>query len=281
LQAVEATGTNEIADDLALIREAAREAGRIAMSFFGKNPEVWLKTGASPVSAADYAVDHFLRKFLIGARPAYGWLSEETVDTPERLSALRTFVVDPIDGTRAFIEGRSTWCVSVAVVEAGRPLAGVLDCPARNEFFEAAVGGGAFKDGERIAVRAAGPTPLVAGPKSLFANADIPWPGDFRRGPYFPSLAYRVAAVASGDLDATYVKPNAHDWDIAAADVILSEAGGRIVDALGANLVYAGTDPRHGALVAGSGRLLERLSEMLAAISRDGQEAVSNTPDSV
>ena len=279
--AAEALRAGEIADDLALIREAAREAGRIAMSFFGKNPEVWLKTGQSPVSAADYAVDRFLRETLTAARPAYGWLSEETVDTPDRLSALRTFVVDPIDGTRAFIEGRSTWCVSVAVVEAGRPLAGVLDCPARSEIFEASVGGGAFKDGGRIAVRAAGSMPLVAGPKSMFAGASTPWPADFRRGPYFPSLAYRVAAVASGDLDATYVKPNAHDWDIAAADVILSEAGGRIVDARGANLAYAGADPRHGVLVAGSGRLLERLSAMLAAMAPDRQEPVSNRPDSV
>ncbi len=279
MQATDEVRAVEIADDLALIREAAQEAGRIAMSYFGKNPEVWLKTGESPVSAADYAVDRFLRETLTAARPAYGWLSEETVDTPARLSARRTFVVDPIDGTRAFIEGRSTWCVSVAVVEAGRPLAGVLDCPARSEVFAASVGGGAFKDGGRIGVRAAGNSPLVAGPKAMFTGASFPWPEDFRRGPYFPSLAYRVAAVASGDLDATYVKPNAHDWDIAAADVILSEAGGRIVDVRGADLVYAGADPRHGALVAGSGRLLERLSRMLAAMVTDRQEAVSNLPD--
>ncbi|HHZ10035.1 MAG TPA: 3'(2'),5'-bisphosphate nucleotidase CysQ [Rhizobiales bacterium] len=279
MPAAEAIRAAEIADDLALIREAAQEAGRIAMSFFGRNPEVWLKTGQSPVTAADYAVDRFLRETLTAARPAYGWLSEETADTPDRLSARRTFVVDPIDGTRAFIEGRSTWCVSVAVVESGRPLAGVLDCPARSEIFEASIGGGAFKDGARIGVREAGATPLVAGPKSMFAGATIPWPADFRRGPYFPSLAYRVAAVAAGELDATYVKPNAHDWDIAAADVILSEAGGRIVDARGADLTYAGVDPRHGRLVAGSGRLLDRLSAMLAAIEADHHEPVSNPPD--
>jgi myo-inositol-1(or 4)-monophosphatase len=279
LPATEALRKDGIADDLALIREAAQEAGRIAMSFFGKNPEVWLKTGQSPVTAADYAVDRFLRQTLIDARPAYGWLSEETADTPARLSARRTFVVDPIDGTRAFIEGRSTWCVSVAVVEAGRPLAGVLDCPARNELFEASAGGGAFRDGARITVRDAGVSPLVAGPKAMFAGTNVPWPGEFRRGPYFPSLAYRVAAVASGDLDATYVKPNAHDWDIAAADVILSEAGGRIVDARGTDLTYAGPDPRHGALVAGSGRLLERLSGMLAALASHHEEPVPNQRD--
>src|SRR5688500_591670 len=100
------------------------------MRYFKNKQEVWMKGGTSPVGEADYAVDKFLRETLIAARPHDGWLSEETVDSPARLSARRTFVVDPIDGTRAFIDGRSTWCVAVGVVEAGRPIAGVLDCPA-------------------------------------------------------------------------------------------------------------------------------------------------------
>ncbi|MGO4842995.1 inositol monophosphatase family protein, partial [Rhizobiaceae sp. 2RAB30] len=92
--------------------------------YFKRNPQTWLKGGHSPVSEADYAVDHYLRETLTAARPDYGWLSEETADTPARLEARRTFVVDPIDGTRAFLEGASTWCVSIAVVEDGEPLAG-------------------------------------------------------------------------------------------------------------------------------------------------------------
>ena len=94
-----------------------------------------MKGGTSPVSEADYAVDRYLRETLTAARPAYGWLSEETADSAGRLAASRTFVVDPIDGTRAFLDGRSTWCVSIAVVEDGHPLAGVLDCPATGEIF--------------------------------------------------------------------------------------------------------------------------------------------------
>jgi myo-inositol-1(or 4)-monophosphatase len=124
------------AADLALIAAAAREAGAIAMRHFRNDPEVWMKNGTSPVSAADIAVDTFLRETLIEARPDYGWLSEETADSSARLEARRTFVVDPIDGTRAFIQGRRTWCVSIAVVEAGAPLAGVLECPAKGEFYE-------------------------------------------------------------------------------------------------------------------------------------------------
>ncbi len=254
------------AGDLALIREAARVGGEIAMRYFKRNPETWLKGGRSPVSEADYAVDRYLRETLTAARPDYGWLSEETADTPARLSAKRTFVVDPIDGTRAFLDGNSTWCVSIAVVEGGMPLAGVLDCAARKEVFEAALGEGAFRNAAPIKVGPQTETPLVAGPKALLDQASGGWPASFRRGPYFPALAYRVAIVASGELDATFVKPNAHDWDIAAADLILSEAGGRLVDIHGNALRYAGSDPRHGALVAGSGALVDRLAAIIGAI---------------
>ena len=97
------------AGDLALIRNAARQAGLIALGFFNQSPEVWMKGGTSPVSEADYAVDRFLREALTAARPDYGWLSEETADSSERLGLRRTFVVDPIDGTRAFLDGGTMW----------------------------------------------------------------------------------------------------------------------------------------------------------------------------
>ena len=118
-------------EDLSLLRAAAVEAGRIALGYFRQNPEVWLKGGSSPVSEADYAVDRYLKETLLAARPDYGWLSEETADHPARLASRRTFVVDPIDGTRGFLEGGSRWCVSVAVVEAGRSVAGVIEAPVR------------------------------------------------------------------------------------------------------------------------------------------------------
>jgi len=267
LPAVEAARPADTGGDLPLIRDAARVGGEIAMRYFKRNPQSWLKGGNSPVSEADYAVDTYLRETLTAARPDYGWLSEETADSPARLAARRTFVVDPIDGTRAFLEGRSTWCVSIAVIEDGEPLTGVLDCAAREEVFEASAGKGAFKNATPISVGPQNETPLVAGPKSLLDGAADGWPANFRRGPYFPSLAYRIAMVASGELDATFVKPNAHDWDIAAADLILREAGGQLVDIQGESLRYAGADPRHGALVAGSGALLARLTAMMAGVA--------------
>ena len=256
-----------VADDLDLIATAAREAGEIAMRHFKRDPEVWLKDGRSPVSQADFDVDRFLRETLTRARPGYGWLSEETVDTHHRLSRLRTFVVDPIDGTRAFLDGRSTWCVSIAVVESGHSLAGVLECPAKGETYSAGRGRGATCNGRSIAVRKPGPDLTVAGPKSMINALPSEERTRTRPYPYVPSLAYRVALVAAGVIDATFVKPNSHDWDIAAADLILAEAGGAILDMSGERPRYAGTRLVHDALVAGSGALL---ATMLSTIRQSG-----------
>jgi myo-inositol-1(or 4)-monophosphatase len=265
LPAVDDLSRAELADDLPLLLEAAKEAGRNAMRFFRQSPKVWLKDGTSPVSEADYAVDKFLRETLITARPDYGWLSEETADGIARLSARRTFVVDPIDGTRGFLEGRSEWCVSLAVVEAGRPVAGVLECPARGETFSAVPGAGSFKNGARLKVRQPGLSLEIGGPKTMFDTLPLDFLARTKRVTYVPSLAYRVAMIADAALDASYVKPNAHDWDLAATDLILSEAGGLILDQFGASPNYGGAKIRHGALVAGSGELLAALVKVIAA----------------
>lgn len=253
-------------DELSLIAEAAREAGTIAMHYFRRDPEVWWKEGRSPVSKADLEVDRFLRRALMGARPDYGWLSEETVDNKDRLKAKRTFVVDPIDGTRAFIDGRKVWCVSVAVVEDGRAIAGVLGCPASGEFFSAAQGAGAWRDSEPIAVKKTRQGLALAGPKTMMSGLPPDFYARVAPHPYVPSLAYRLAMVADGRLDATFIKPSSHDWDVAGADIILSEAGGSIVDGARQRPRYAGTNPRLGPLAAGSGRLLEVMADVLAHI---------------
>ncbi|TPM39472.1 3'(2'),5'-bisphosphate nucleotidase CysQ [Mesorhizobium sp. B2-3-4] len=254
------------ARDLDLLRDAAREAGLVAMRYFGKNPQVWMKGGTSPVSEADHAADAYLRQTLLAARPDYGWLSEETADDPVRLSARRTFVVDPIDGTRGFLEGQRAWCVSVAVVENGRTLAGVLECPAMDETYCALPGQGAFRNGKRIAVREAGDRPEISGLKQLIDLMPAGWQKRLQRAPYNPSLAYRLAMIANGKLDGTFVKPNAHDWDIAAADLILREAGGQLLDPQGHAPLFAGAVTRHGALAAGSGELLTVLVDVIAGL---------------
>ena len=234
------------------------------MNYFRKDPEVWIKAGSSPVSEADYAVDRYLRETLLAARPDYGWLSEETADNAARLSAPRTFVVDPIDGTRGFLEGLDLWCVSVAVVEAGRSIAGVLECPARKQTYWALPGQGAFRNGERITVRTAPDRRLLAGPKPMIDALRRRVLDTIDRKSYIPSLAYRLAMIADGSLDATFVKANAHDWDLAAADLILREAGATLWNESGQPPRYAGKVVSHGPLVAGSGELLAVMADVIA-----------------
>ena len=241
-----------LADELALIVDAGRRAGKLAMRDFGDaGLQVRFKDGDSPVTRADYAVDGFLRDTLIGARPDYGWLSEETEDEPaQRLAASRTFIVDPIDGTRAFIDGRDVWCVSIAIVERGQPIAGVLECPALGETITAMRGGGAHRNGHPITVRRPSPVLTIGGPRPMverLAGTDI---GPFQRHKHVPSLAYRISMIARGAMDASFVKPASADWDIAAAQLILQEAGGLMVDARGRNITLNGRDPIKDTMIA-------------------------------
>ncbi|MGO4352149.1 3'(2'),5'-bisphosphate nucleotidase CysQ [Rhizobium sp. RAF36] len=255
--------------DLALIADAAQQAGRVALSYFNQSPEVWWKNeGRSPVSAADFAANETLEKILRAARPTYGWMSEETEDSAARLASDTVFIIDPIDGTRAFLGGQNLWCVSAAVVHRGRPVAGVLYAPALEELFEAVEGGTALKNGEPIAVSASGP-----GTVSRFAIAEDvlkSFPAPFREGiervKHVPSLAYRIAMVADGRLEGTFVKPNSHDWDLAAADLILERAGGQLTGLDGKPVIYNRAAVSHGALCGAAAPRLAEFLEGLASI---------------
>jgi myo-inositol-1(or 4)-monophosphatase len=251
------------ADELALIKSAAVEAGRIAMRYFRNDPHVTWKEGISPVSEADFAANDYLFETLMQARPDYGWLSEETLDSAERLSKRRTFVVDPIDGTKAFIAGRDLWCVSVALVENGKTIAGVLDCPARGELFEASYGQGAFLNGQKLEIKQSGPHLRIAGAK-IWLNRLCAMTGyEVEQIGHIPSLAYRIAAIADNRYNGTFVRPDCNDWDIAAAELILSEAGGQMCGQSGEPLVFAGQTVKHGLLVASS---LQLMPAMLAVV---------------
>lgn len=237
--------------DLELLRTAAVTAGIIASSYFRRDLKTWTKENSSPVSEADIVLDKFLNSALTTARPDYGWLSEESVDNPERMDHLRTFIVDPIDGTRGFINGEDSWTVSLAVVENGTPIAGVVFAPARDEMYEASLGGGARLNGQAIA-RHTPPTrqaPLIPAPGAV--HQELQAAGlDYARGPYYPSLAYRLVQVATGKLDATVVRRGASDWDIAGAALILSECGMHFEDPCMGAMRFNEADVRHGALAA-------------------------------
>ena len=251
--------------DLALVAEAAEEGARIAMRYWRNDPRTWFKGGGSPVSEADIAVDRALRDRLTSARPDYGWVSEESEG--ERLDVLegRGFVVDPIDGTRAFLEGRRTWGVAVALIEDGRPLAGALVCPAMERTYLARLGGGATLNNEAIEANGATERPRMAGPKSWIRAMPDDYADGIEIAPYVPSLAYRIAMVADGALDGTYIRASAHDWDLAASDVILSEAGGALLRGDGTPPVYGRASARQGLLIAGAA---VQVPHMLAMVRR-------------
>jgi myo-inositol-1(or 4)-monophosphatase len=253
------TDLPSLQNDLDLLQAAGAQAAAIALGHFNTNIDVHWKDGLSPVTKADMEVDDYLRQTLLAARPAYGWLSEETADSPARLSARRTFVVDPIDGTRAFIAGKDVWCVSIAIVEGNRSITAYLNCPVRKEEYTAIAGGGALLNGrpmakleERQPIRLSGPKPLLAALPAAFAARCA-----FQ--PNVPSLAYRIAMIAAGALDGTIVKPNSHDWDLAASELILRECGGGLHDMQGKTPPFATANPAHGGLVAGSSDVLKVL----------------------
>jgi myo-inositol-1(or 4)-monophosphatase len=239
------------ADDLDLLRTAAVTAGIIASSYFRRDLKTWTKENASPVTEADVLIDKFLNSALLAARPGYGWLSEESPDNAERLGRPRVFVVDPIDGTRGFIKGEDSWTVSLAVVERGLPVAGVVYAPARDEMYEAARGGGARLNGAPIvrATSAERREPLIPAPGAV--HQELQAAGlEYRRGPYYPSLAYRLTQVATGKLDATVVRRGSQDWDLAGAAAILAECGIGLVDACSGAMRFNKPEIRHGALAA-------------------------------
>ena len=238
------------ATDLALLETAARAAGAIALRHFGRGPEAWNKPGGQgPVTIADIEIDRMLREELLAARPGYGWLSEETEDAPDRLSAERVFVVDPIDGTRAFIAGERTWAHSLALVENGRPLAGVVHLPKLERTYVATAGGGARLNGAPIAPSARAELEDA----TVLANAaqldPRHWRGDAPRLERHmrPSLAYRLCLAAEGRFDAMVSFRDAWEWDVAAGDLIAREAGAVVTDRHGAPPIYNGPS----ALIAG------------------------------
>ena len=237
------------ADDLALVREACAEAAALALAMQGEDVASWSKGDGSPVSKADIAADRMLRERLTTARPDYGWLSEETVDDLSRLDRARTFVVDPIDGTRGYLAGGANWCVCVAVVEAGRPVLAAIDAPARRERYWAMAGEGAFRDGERLRIV---PRVDLHGARLAGTRRAVERLGDLGAeiATYIPSLALRLSLVASGALDASIAHGGAKDWDLAAAELIVAEAGGAVTDAHGASLAYNRADVRHPPVIA-------------------------------
>jgi len=248
-------------DDEDLLHAAVREAGALAANYFNGSTQSWTKDDGTPVSDADLAVDELLKSRLQPARPDYGWLSEETEDNDDRLGNSRVWVIDPIDGTRSFLEGGEHWCLSAALIEGGRPVIGAVYLPLSDKMYAARAGEGASMNDRPLTTSARGE---LAGSK-VIAHKNIlqphrwrtPWP-DVDVG-MTTSLALRLCLVADGSFDAALAVGSKCDWDLAAGDLIVHEAGGRVCDLEGATLRYNKPATRQAGLVASGANLHDEI----------------------
>jgi myo-inositol-1(or 4)-monophosphatase len=240
-----------IARDSALLTDTVREAGALALSLFRTELKNWIKGASSPVSEADIAVNELIASRLRTAAPGYGWLSEESADDEARLGKHLVWIVDPIDGTRAYLAGREDWCVSVALVAEAQPLLAAVFAPASDEFFFAQRGRGSWLNG--TALQATPGTALdfsrIAGPKPLVERLHRSG-GEISLHPRIGSLALRLCRVAQGRLDAAFAGGQSRDWDLAAANLIVQEANGSMTALSGDAILYNRREVTHGVLVA-------------------------------
>lgn len=238
------------------------EAADIALSQWpgaGGTVKVWEKTPGHPVCDADLEVDAFLKGELARLLPSAGWLSEETANSAERLDKRLTWVVDPIDGTRDYLRGRTGWAVSVALVSDRRPLLASLHAPAREERWRAIAGQGAWRNGERLEASsrrelagARWPADAMLRQDSIFTQVDKP-----------NSIALRIAMIAADEADLVATMRWGYEWDVAAAMLIAREAGALVTDVLGRPIAYNQRDPRSFGLLVASPHLHAAAAEYL------------------
>ena len=254
--------------DLALLSRAAQAAAETATRYIGAEMNVRHKAAdGSPVTDADMAVNTVLADILRAARPGYGWLSEESADDPDRLGAEHVFIVDPIDGTRTFIEGSDSWAHSLAVARDGEITAAVVFLPMRERFYSAALGEGTRLND--VPVRASDVTTLETA--QVLATKPSMQPDHWRspmpelQRSHRPSIAYRLGLVAEGRFDAMLTLRPSWEWDIAAGALLLSEAGAMISDRSGQPIRFNAPHPKHDGVVAANpalhGEILGRLRQ--------------------
>ena len=222
------------------------------------------KAGHDPVTEADKAVDAALRKELL--RPGEGWLSEESVDDFTRLDKSYVWVVDPLDGTREFVAGIPEFCVSVAMVENGRAIAGGICNPATHEVFLGARHFGVTYNGQpaRPSQRRALDGAIILASRSESKRGE--WK-QFENAPFqvrpMGSVAYKLALVSAGLADATFTLTPKHEWDVAGGAALVESAGGFVSTLDGQGLRCNQKSPWLPGLLAGGPFLGEELRAFL------------------
>jgi myo-inositol-1(or 4)-monophosphatase len=275
------------AADLALLVSAARQAGQFARARLEQpfatvnkpgQPTPWGRTADSPVTDVDLETNALLADRLRPQRPTYGWLSEETADTPDRLGAERVFIVDPIDGTSALLKRKPEFTIVVCVAERGAPVAAAVFNPLTDEMFCAAKGGGAFLNGTRLSVSPCG---RIEGARMLGSREFFAHPGWPRRWPplvvtKYASLAYRMALVAAGQHDGMLAMTPKHEWDIASGALLIAEAGGLATSHDGQAWTFNKSDPREKSLACAGPALHALLLDHIKDVRIPGSRAPSS-----
>jgi myo-inositol-1(or 4)-monophosphatase len=237
---------SDFSKDLDLARAAVLAAGEVVLRYFRADVEVHFKAADQPVTAADLAADRILHDSLLGERPGYGWLSEESAASPDRLDRRRVWVVDPIDGTNSFVEGIPEFVVSLGLVEDGVPVLGILLNPVTGELYHAVRGGGAFRGGEPITIAAGPPSrvrPVLAASRWEIGIGEFATLQDEWEVRAMGSTAYRMAKVAEGSVHAFFSRSRKSEWDVCAATLLVREAGGTVTQTDGSPLAFNQTVP--------------------------------------
>ena len=236
--------------DAELLCGVMREAGVLGLKLLAQKVKHWAKPDGSVVTEADLAINEFLRDRLHGARPSYGWLSEETPDDVRRLSCQKLWVVDPIDGTQSFVNGTDGWCIGAALIDGTRPVLSVLHRPMVDEFYCAATGSGAWCNEQRLEPRdgaSLDQAQLMGTGKALkvLAAAGV----NAVNSPQHP-LLLRLAFVAQGRTDIAFSFGHKNDWDLAAGDLLVQESGAKLSTLDGNQMIYNKPVPWQNGMVA-------------------------------
>jgi len=248
--------------------DAAQNAGKIIMQYYKSKYEIRDKSYHNPVTTADKAADKYLRETLTRAYPDYGWLSEETVDSVERIGKSRVWVVDPLDGTKEFIEGVPHFVVSVALVENGEPIVGVLYNPVSEELFTASNGNGAYLDGKLI-----GCSIETDFTKMVILNSRSetrkglwkPFSGIFEEQSPIGSVAYKLGLAAAAKADIFVSLRPKNEWDVCAGHCIIREAGGEMVTFEGHTISYNNKNTLiSSGIIAANSEVLEKAIDLFS-----------------
>lgn len=259
-----AAASHDLSREVALARKAALAAGRILLRYYGGSYKVGSKGHDNPVTEADLEADHAVREILSRGFPEYGWLSEESADSDERLSRERVWIVDPLDGTKEFINRISEFCVAIALAERGEPILGVTYNPVTREMFWAARGMGCHLNDRPVKVtrtRTLGRAKILASRSEVARGEWDALAATFNASPT-GSVAYKLAMIAGAKGDATFTRSPKNEWDIASGAALIIEAGGRITDLKGRSLRFNRRRPRFTGLIASNGLLHEQLIEL-------------------